>query len=626
MIYLHFLDRELRESVGSDLDYKSMVHIIKISILMSEKLYMAYSHFFETCKFDKDLEDLVIKLNKLDLLDCVTSHTSYEDFINTHRKLYAHDKERYPFYFDKESPAPNLTQRSKGVSTTKTLWSQMLIDEVFCDVIEDEQIRELKEFIFRLGDKAVTKAAFVGFLEKLPAHQRKVLSKKINLFISEAYTKKYLGTANHLITGIKDINYYDYLQTNTLLYNINLYEQLLNILDIVVDDELIDFLIRTNKLNSIKLRLKDILLESIKIIYNKNGECNESSLIDFFMSLNLGYIKLLKDPYEKLFALSELISREKQTSFNVCDYLIVCATDAELNSITSTFTNCKLIDSVYFLREGDNDIILLRVGMGMVNSAVATSMAIARYNPKVVIMVGYCAEDKDEVKLGDIIIANKLFNYSTGKQISESEIQNEQEVLFIKDSINHKIVAYKSRLHFSDKVDLPKDFDFQVWEFLLLLNDYGCVKIDKIDCKIFPDLEQVIDFCKSRNIINFEKDNIKINENGKEFYYELQRKNPQGLKQYEPKIRFAVMACGSYVQQQENIFNILKVHDRKTIALDMESYAVANSAEKAGIPFLIIKGVGDFANDHKKFANRFIHFSTYNSFDIALQIIANCNL
>ena len=74
MIYLHFLDRELRESVGSDLDYKSMVHIIKISILMSEKLYMAYSHFFETCKFDKDLEDLVIKLNKLDLLDCVTSH------------------------------------------------------------------------------------------------------------------------------------------------------------------------------------------------------------------------------------------------------------------------------------------------------------------------------------------------------------------------------------------------------------------------------------------------------------------------------------------------------------------------------------------------------------------------
>ncbi len=626
MIYLHFLDRELRESIDAKLDYKDMAHIIRLALFMPEKLYMAYSHFFETCKYNDELEKLVLTLNKFDLLDCITSHNSYEDFINTHKTLYAHDKERYPYYFDTENIAPNLTRRTIGESTTKILWSQMLVDEVFCDVIEDKKVKELKDFIYKLGDKAVTKAAFVTFLDKFPDHQKKELSKKINLFISNAYTKKYLGTENHLVTGIEAINHYDYLESNKLLFDFNIYDELFKILNITVDDSFINTVLKEDMLDSIKIRLKNIILESIKIVLIKNGECNKHLLIQFFSNLNLSKVKSMKSPYEKLFALAELISGINNTTCNICDCLILCATDEELSSITAYANNFSLFGSVYLCREGDKDIILLKVGMGMVNSAVSTSMAIKRYNPKCVIMVGFCAGNKDEVKLGDIIIANKLFNYSTGKQISESEIQNEQEVILLKMDLYDKISTYKDKLFISSEVDLPKDFDLQLWEFLTLLSEGVCKEIDKFDSTKFPDLEHIIEYCRGQKLIDFYEDKIKINKNGTNFFYDLKRKNPHGVKQYEPQIRFGVMACGSYVQQQENIFGILKAKERKTIALDMESYSVANAAEKVGIPFLIIKGVGDYANDHKKFANRFIRFSTYNSFFIAMEIIKNCDL
>ncbi len=60
--------------------------------------------------------------------------------------------------------------------------------------------------------------------------------------------------------------------------------------------------------------------------------------------------------------------------------------------------------------------------MGMQASAAVASKIISSYSPKKIIITGICAGIKDAgVNLGDIIVANQLWDYESGKVIEESD-------------------------------------------------------------------------------------------------------------------------------------------------------------------------------------------------------------
>ncbi|PRM95084.1 hypothetical protein CJ673_05885 [Aliarcobacter cryaerophilus] len=55
------------------------------------------------------------------------------------------------------------------------------------------------------------------------------------------------------------------------------------------------------------------------------------------------------------------------------------------------------------------------VKMGMSNTAVLATKIILKYKPKVIVMLGICAGKEGDIELGDILIADRVFDYQAGK-------------------------------------------------------------------------------------------------------------------------------------------------------------------------------------------------------------------
>jgi nucleoside phosphorylase len=59
--------------------------------------------------------------------------------------------------------------------------------------------------------------------------------------------------------------------------------------------------------------------------------------------------------------------------------------------------------------------------MGMVEAAILTTKAIIEWRPLLVVMIGICAGSRDRgISLGDIIVANKVLDYGSGKKEGNS--------------------------------------------------------------------------------------------------------------------------------------------------------------------------------------------------------------
>lgn len=119
-------------------------------------------------------------------------------------------------------------------------------------------------------------------------------------------------------------------------------------------------------------------------------------------------------------------SAEKETY----DVLIVCALPEERDRVFDAFSvseedRRRAIQSfrsdynvIYqkFSYAGLNIAIVTQNSMGMATATSLTTRAILAMNPKLVAMTGICAGRKDKVGLGDIIVADQVFDYTAGKK------------------------------------------------------------------------------------------------------------------------------------------------------------------------------------------------------------------
>ena len=134
--------------------------------------------------------------------------------------------------------------------------------------------------------------------------------------------------------------------------------------------------------------------------------------------------------------------------------------------------------------------------------------------------------------------------------------------------------------------------------------------------KNLPDINVLIrEEIKLENLI-MQGNSITATPKGKEEFtseYYLDFKGKYSKSQ--AKVKVGVLATGNCVQQWSEIFNKLEEkYDRKTCALDMEGYAVADVATFNHIPYIVAKGIGDFANDNKAFDNKYIEYAVYSSY------------
>lgn len=112
------------------------------------------------------------------------------------------------------------------------------------------------------------------------------------------------------------------------------------------------------------------------------------------------------------------------------DVLIICALPEERNRVFDAFSvseedrrrSIQSFRSDYnfiyhkFSYAGFNIAMVTQNTMGMAAAASLTTRAILAMKPKLVAMTGICAGRKGKVKLGDILVADQVFDYTAGKK------------------------------------------------------------------------------------------------------------------------------------------------------------------------------------------------------------------
>lgn len=127
---------------------------------------------------------------------------------------------------------------------------------------------------------------------------------------------------------------------------------------------------------------------------------------------------------------------------------IILAMEEELNSIlnelqsyeTKEIKNIKFIESTI----NNNKIILALSGVGKVNSARCTQILIDLYNPNLIINTGVAGACTNNLKLLDIVVANKLYQHDFDITVFNHNLgyvpligdYNESEEELINDFIN----------------------------------------------------------------------------------------------------------------------------------------------------------------------------------------------
>lgn len=117
-----------------------------------------------------------------------------------------------------------------------------------------------------------------------------------------------------------------------------------------------------------------------------------------------------------------------------CDVAIVCAVDVEMDAVRRAFKD-KHIERINFMNDTSDYyyvelnrkernvriIIAQQREMGMAAAANLAQSIIYHYSPCYMIMVGIAAGIGGEKNFGDIIVATEVWNYASGKYITDEE-------------------------------------------------------------------------------------------------------------------------------------------------------------------------------------------------------------
>lgn len=118
------------------------------------------------------------------------------------------------------------------------------------------------------------------------------------------------------------------------------------------------------------------------------------------------------------------------------DYAIITALQKDEMAFIEPYLNQEgsIDDDEKLIRHGtlktDSSIKIVYASLlttGMIDAAIVATDIISQFNPRCLIMPGVCGgRDKDDIKFGDIVVANKAYTFQKGK-LTDSEFQPEWE-------------------------------------------------------------------------------------------------------------------------------------------------------------------------------------------------------
>lgn len=236
-IYLHFFDRELRNSISRHLNFSDTQaqKVIATALLMSDlPLYVSFSHMYESIEYFPEAISMAFDYEKLGLLRMLTNMRNIDEFLASRRSLYDFDKSRYLNYFSStESFWPTDTFVIKDDTTTilrTRIFESFGSNNDFSDNVKEA----LQLSLIKNKQNAITFSFFRETIQNeynqlhLTDFQYQQAIADIKETISKQYTSRYLGVLNGtIVTAIPGLSYYDVLAKDAFLTNYSLFTELL---------------------------------------------------------------------------------------------------------------------------------------------------------------------------------------------------------------------------------------------------------------------------------------------------------------------------------------------------------------------------------------------------------------
>ena len=312
------------------------------------------------------------------------------------------------------------------------------------------------------------------------------------------------------------------------------------------------------------------------------------------------------------------------------DVLILIATEEEEKAICNNDDWEKISNglkySYYIHAEKEICFALARgINKGATDAAIAAQWFIDKLQPKAIAMAGFAAGRRKKVSVGDVIVPYHVFDCDAGKQLDKDTVLPEIDDYKIKDRWKQIVERFGEDWRKSIRLNVPSSYDGQ---FINLLHEFKDKEIISIKCiydKIkYPNWESLITEMLEKKLLLIRKNaQLEISSKGKDYINRFDVIHPEGFIEVPPKTKVGVMATGSKVQQWDDIFNEIEKRDRNVCALEMEATAIAKISSYAEIPFIIAKGIGDYASSNKQNDNYFIEYASHSSCRFIIELFTS---
>ncbi len=486
-IYYHFFDRELRESVNSRITDEIILEVLCCSIFMTDELfYLPISNLYESSIDFPSSLDYVRKMDQLGLIYPASSHSSREGFLLSRQEMYQHDKKRYPMYFEEKYIGWSSHLIKLPNSTTKILQAEFLDNEIIIPELETKSRNKLRghieEIMQKLSGRAITSALFRPecLNNMLTDQEIRTSIQYIRQKISEYYIRRYLDVMKGtIITGIPDIEKYDYIAESPDENNFKVYSFILKSCGVdFKQPHMREFILEVR--NSV-VDFQGIYMEITKIVsginrYAAQFPYGRERKIKDLMKADKKYVKIdtAWDLYRNLVEfwddickknknLKELINMEVMDKGGIA-VVAVNATEmiALLNNVRRYFPNYiikEIIDDRLIYREllgGRKPLYIIQSQMGMAGTgSIINTMHLIRevLKPEMVILGGVAfGANSEKQKVGDILVAKQVWYYEAAKVTDSQTISRGDKMpasSYLLQLFNSTALEYtKTTVHF----------------------------------------------------------------------------------------------------------------------------------------------------------------------------------
>jgi len=273
---------------------------------------------------------------------------------------------------------------------------------------------------------------------------------------------------------------------------------------------------------------------------------------------------------------------------------------------------------------GRNSTILVSRSseMGETDTAtVATRLisdgAHAGMKPRCIVMSGICAGRRDAVRLGDIVVADRLFKFDNGKievlrkvtpddlTVTEAAVFHDVKTFNLRRRLRREIEAFATLWDGAVSTPRPLSYEHQKHWLLDTLYSYSESRIPVVDLPErraeCPSWSKVIPQLQAAQLITVDSGALALTAEGKSHAAEYRLLHPDGfVRDYNrPSVHIGPIGTNARVQKDPWLFSRLQTLLRTILAIEMEGAAVGTVAEEAEIPAVVAKAVVDYADLEK---------------------------